>query len=107
MADLPPIPDEAFAAADAYLAGRFAPRYHPVYAQGVIERVWPHLYAAALRHAADQLDQGEVVDERYLAAGDLRRWADDVSPETNPDPQPQVETPKPGSKGRIGWSGPT
>ena len=27
--------------------------------------------------------------------------------ETNPDPQPEVETPKPGSKGRIGWSGPT
>ena len=102
MADLPPIPDEAFAAADAYLAGRFAPRYHPVYAQGVVERVWPHLYATALRPTADLIEtQGNL---SYI---DLRRLADDVSRETNPDPQPQVETPKPGSKGRIGWSGPT
>ena len=103
MADLPPIPDEAFAAADAYLAGRFAPRYHPVYAQGVIERVWPHLYAAALRHAAGELGPEDFDGTQAW----LRRMADDVSRETNPDPQPEVETPKPGSKGRIGWSGPT
>ena len=106
MADLPPIPDEASAAADAYLAGRFAPRYHPVYAQGVIERVWPHLYAAALRHAADYRNEfGTGLD--VMPAAFLRALADDVSRETNPDPQPEVETPKPGSKGRIGWSGPT
>ena len=105
MADLPPIPDEAFAAADAYLAGRFAPRYHPVYAQGVIERVWPHLYAAAARDLAERFGDGNAC--RRAAAEQLRVWADDVSRETNPDPQPEVETPKPGSKGRIGWSGPT
>ncbi len=64
MADLPPIPDEAL-----HLMN---PTVQPD-ARRALHAAWPHLYAAALRHAADLIHDG------YGTSG-LRRLADEATP---------------------------
>lgn len=54
MADLPEIPDEATQAADA-AAERSAPGGRYVI-DAALAAAWPHLYAAALRHAAGKIE---------------------------------------------------
>ena len=65
---LPEIPAAAVNAANKYLSGRFD-GMHEAYAQGVVERVWPHLYAAALRDAADKIYGG---DDQRTYIGSIR-----------------------------------
>ena len=93
MADLPPIPDEAWnaacLAAAPYCENLTAASY-------AVRETWPHLYAAALRHAAADVLQDDD------ACSDLLRAAAFAAVDPG-----EPATPKPGSKGRIGWSGPT
>lgn len=71
---LPPIPDEAVT---AVLLAAGVPDAEPgerEWAAGDLAAAWPHLYAAALRHAADEFDSRAWVDSH-----DLRRVADEAS----------------------------
>lgn len=86
---LPPIPDAAVEA----LLHSFS-RYPEWGEADVIlnrkhvEAVWPHLYAAALRHAADRTRQAHP-DYPVATIEDLNRWADEaVSHEDLPHPWP-------------------
>ena len=78
MSNLPPIPAEAWAA---------AARAEPATTDARLAAAWPHLYAAALRHAADEMsttdDVGGPEDNGYAAAlRDLRILADDAASPT-------------------------
>lgn len=88
---LPDIPDGAVDA--AVLAWFYDHRIHPdqmrAEAREGLSAVWPHLYAAALRHAADEIDKpitrldrhpGRAA--RWVSPGEaLRRLADEAVPE--------------------------
>lgn len=40
----------------------------------VLAAAWPHLYATALRHAADDLDQRQTPDNRHVSERDAALW---------------------------------
>ena len=92
MSDLPPIPDEAVSAACRVgpMLGPYSDAPDDDETWEMLAAAWPHLYAAALRHAADQLPpQAEWfkvtadANERRLVewcADRLRRLADQATP---------------------------
>jgi hypothetical protein len=82
---LPEIPDEAVLAVltSAGISTDFdqypAARAEHEWARQDLVAAWPHLYAVALRHAAERMPLGVSIHSEDAAA-DLRRWADEASP---------------------------
>ena len=72
---LPAIPDEALRAADEIDNEVWWISRHN---EEALAAAWPHLYAAALRHAADHAAPDDYAHWRT----ELRRLADDAAPPT-------------------------
>lgn len=69
----PEIPDEAYSAACVEMDGEIGRALH---------RAWPFLYAAALRHAADEIEDWESGEPLHdsPAVRYIRRMADEATP---------------------------
>jgi hypothetical protein len=74
---LPPIPDRDRAYVYAVFQGLLAEQGLSDGLLAAIDRTWPRLYAAALRHAADRFNE-EAHPARANAADQLREWASEV-----------------------------